>query len=114
MPSNESVAKDQKESASRNYTEIVQSPSFQELLRKKRKFIVPLSIFFMVFYFSLPVLTSYSTLLNSYAFGAISWAWVLAFAQFIMTWTLCVLYSKKAATFDILVEKIINEVKGRG
>lgn len=114
MPSNESVAKDQKESASTNYTEIVQSQSFQELLRKKRKFIVPLSIFFMVFYFSLPVLTSYSTVLNSNAFGAISWAWVLAFAQFIMTWTLCVLYSKKAATFDILVEKIVKEAKGRG
>ena len=68
----------------------------------------------MVFYFSLPVLTSYSTVLNSNAFGAISWAWVLAFAQFIMTWTLCVLYSKKAATFDILVEKIVKEAKGRG
>lgn len=114
LPSNESVAKDQKVSASTDYTEIVQSQSFQELLRKKRKFIVPLSIFFMVFYFSLPVLTSYSTVLNSNAFGAISWAWILAFAQFIMTWTLCVLYSKKAATFDILVEKIKKEAKGRG
>ncbi|MGE7119299.1 DUF485 domain-containing protein [Peribacillus sp. NPDC046944] len=108
------MAEDQKVSASKNYTEIVQSPSFQDLLRKKRKFIVPLSIFFMVFYFSLPILTSYSTVLNSNAFGAISWAWMLAFAQFIMTWTLCVLYSKKAATFDKLVEHIIKEAKGRG
>lgn len=114
LPSNDSVAKNQKVSASTDYSKIVQTQTFQELLRKKRKFIVPLSIFFMVFYFTLPILTSYSTVLNSNALGGISWAWVFAFAQFIMTWTLCVLYSKKAATFDILVEKIVKEAKGKG
>ncbi|MDP1418596.1 DUF485 domain-containing protein [Peribacillus simplex] len=112
MASNDSIAKETKVSASTDYTKIVQSQSFQELLRKKRNFIVPLSIFFMVFYFTLPILTSYSKVLNSYAFGAISWAWVFAFAQFVMTWTLCILYSKKAAKFDQLVEKIVKEAKG--
>ncbi|WP_363929682.1 DUF485 domain-containing protein [Peribacillus frigoritolerans] len=112
MASNDSIAKETEVSASADYTKIVQSQSFQELLRKKRNFIVPLSIFFMVFYFTLPILTSYSKILNSIAFGAISWAWIFAFAQFIMTWTLCILYSRKAATFDQLVEKIVKEVKG--
>ncbi|SNT37094.1 Uncharacterized membrane protein, DUF485 family [Bacillus sp. OK838] len=112
LASNDSIAKETEVSASTDYTKIVQSQSFQELLRKKRNFIVPLSIFFMVFYFTLPILTSYSKVLNSYAFGAISWAWVFAFAQFIMTWTLCILYSKKAAAFDQLVEKIVKEAKG--
>ncbi|CAH0240657.1 hypothetical protein SRABI96_02918 [Peribacillus sp. Bi96] len=112
MASNDSIAKKTEVSASTDYTKIVQSHSFQELLRKKRNFIVPLSIFFMAFYFTLPILTSYSKVLNTYAFGAISWAWVLAFAQFIMTWTLCILYSRKAATFDQLVEEIVKEAKG--
>ncbi|CAK6479781.1 DUF485 domain-containing protein [Peribacillus simplex] len=112
LASNDSIAKETEVSASTDYTKIVQSQSFQELLRKKRNFIVPLSIFFMVFYFTLPILTSYSKVLNSYAFGAISWAWIFAFAQFIMTWTLCILYSRKAATFDKLVEKIVKEAKG--
>lgn len=112
LASNDSIAKETEVSASADYTKIVQSQSFQELLRKKRNFIVPLSIFFMVFYFTLPILTSYSKVLNSIAFGAISWAWIFAFAQFIMTWTLCILYSRKAATFDQLVEKIVKEAKG--
>jgi len=112
LASNDSIAKETEASASADYTKIVQSQSFQELLRKKRNFIVPLSIFFMVFYFTLPILTSYSKVLNSIAFGTISWAWIFAFAQFIMTWTLCILYSRKAATFDQLVEKIVKEAKG--
>ncbi|WP_285768039.1 DUF485 domain-containing protein [Peribacillus sp. SI8-4] len=112
MATNDSIAKQAEVSASADYSKIVQTHSFQELLRKKRNFIVPLSIFFMVFYFTLPILTSYSKVLNSNAFGGISWAWVFAFAQFIMTWTLCILYSKKAAHFDQLVEKIVKEAKG--
>ncbi|SDX17896.1 Uncharacterized membrane protein, DUF485 family [Marininema mesophilum] len=89
-----------------DYKKIVRSPLFQELLQKKRKFIIPTTIFFFVFYFSLPVLTSYTTVLNKSAIGPISWAWVFAFAQFAMTWGLCLLYSSKAKTFDTIVEQI--------
>ncbi|MCZ0755447.1 DUF485 domain-containing protein [Anoxybacillus sp. J5B_2022] len=95
-----------------DYSQVVQSASFQQLMREKRGFILPFSVFFLAFYFTLPILTSYSTVLNTPAFGSISWAWVFAFAQFIMTWTLCMLYSKRAARFDKMVEKIRQEVKG--
>ncbi|QRG69681.1 DUF485 domain-containing protein [Brevibacillus choshinensis] len=103
---------DQSKSASR-YAAIIKSESFQELLRRKKSFILPSSIFFFVFYFSLPILTSYFTVLNTKAFGAISWAWVFAFAQFIMTWGLCILYTRRAKEFDVLVEKIKQETGGR-
>lgn len=89
-----------------DYSKIVQSSSFQKLLREKRNFIVPWSIFFLVFYFTLPVLTAYSSVLKETAFAAISWAWVFAFAQFIMTWALCIIYTKRAAKFDESVEEI--------
>ncbi|MXQ53480.1 DUF485 domain-containing protein [Shimazuella alba] len=89
-----------------DYKKIAQSPLFRELIQKKKSFIIPTTIFFFVFYFALPVLTSYSTVLNHSAFGPISWAWVFAFAQFIMTWGLCLLYSSKAKTFDNIVEQI--------
>jgi uncharacterized membrane protein (DUF485 family) len=75
-------------------------------MNKKKSFIIPTTIFFFIFYFALPVLTSYTTVLNQPAIGAISWAWIFAFAQFIMTWGLCILYSSKAKTFDNLVEQI--------
>ena len=51
-----------------NYTEVVQSEEFQLLLNTKKKFIIPMSIFFLVF-IALPILTSYSKVLNTPAFG---------------------------------------------
>ena len=97
-----------------NYTEIVQSSEFQKLLKEKNGFILPLSLFFFIFYFSLPLMTSYSDMLNAPAFGAVTWAWVFAFAQFVMTWTLCILYSKKAQKFDEKVKSILTNIgKGR-
>ncbi|MEH7009412.1 DUF485 domain-containing protein [Neobacillus niacini] len=92
-----------------DYSAIVQSSSFQILISEKKKFIIPITIFFFCFYFALPILTSYSTVLNNKFIGSITWAWVFAFLQFIMTWGLCMLYSKKAAKFDDLAEKVVNE-----
>lgn len=96
-----------------DYSKIVQSSSFQQLLREKRQFLLPASLFFLAFYFTLPVLTAYSTVLNNPAIGPISWAWVFAFAQFIMTWTLCIIYTKRAAGFDRLVDEIKQNVMRR-
>lgn len=98
-----------------NYTEVVQSEEFQSLLERKRKFIVPMSIFFLSFFIALPIMTSYSTVLNTSAFGDITWAWIFAFAQFVMTWALCMLYNKKAESFDKAAEKILQNMQnGRG
>lgn len=98
-----------------NYTEVVQSAEFQALLEKKRKFIVPMSIFFLSFFIALPILTSYSKVLNTSAFGDVTWAWIFAFAQFIMTWALCMMYSKKAESFDRASQQILQDIqKGRG
>ncbi|EEL51311.1 MULTISPECIES: DUF485 domain-containing protein [Bacillus cereus group] len=98
-----------------NYTEVVQSAEFQSLLEQKRKFIVPMSIFFLSFFITLPLLTSYSKVLNTPVFGDVTWAWVFAFAQFVMTWALCMIYSKKAESFDKASQKILQDMqKGRG
>ncbi|WP_342045535.1 DUF485 domain-containing protein [Bacillus sp. OTU530] len=98
-----------------DYTQIVQSSEFKQLLQAKKKFIIPMTIFFFTFYFILPILTSYSNVLNTPAIGEITWAWVFGFAQFVMTWALCILYSKKAQSFDKLSTDILQKLnKGRG
>jgi uncharacterized membrane protein (DUF485 family) len=106
------VAKKKNVKTESDYSSIVQSSSFQTLISEKKKFIIPVTIFFFCFYFALPILTSYSTILNHKFVGSISWAWVFAFLQFIMTWGLCMLYSKKAAKFDELAEKVVQEGGG--
>ena len=95
------------------YSEIAQSPRFQALLARKKQFLIPLSAFFFVFYFALPVMTSYfPSVVNVKAIGAITWAWLFAFAQFVMIWTLCALYVKKAASFDADAEAVVAAETG--
>lgn len=104
-----SLKKMEPRNASLDYTKMVQSKAFKQLLQKKRNFLLPLSLFFLAFYFTLPILTAYTTVLNQPAFASMTWAWIFAFAQFVMTWTLCILYARRASQFDQLVETIIEE-----
>lgn len=92
-----------------DYEKIEGSQQFKEFMQNKKRFIVPLTIFFLVFYFLLPISTSYGTFLNTPVFGDITWAWVFAVAQFVMTWVICSIYVKKASSFDDEAEAIIKE-----
>lgn len=105
------TAKNSSKAPDIRYSEIVKSSKFQQLLKSKKSFILPYSIFFFAFYFTLPIMTSYFKVLNTPAIGAITWAWVFAFAQFIMTWGLCILYTKRSVKFDEMVEEIKQEMK---
>jgi uncharacterized membrane protein (DUF485 family) len=94
-----------------DWSKIAHSAPFRALLADKTRFIVPVTLFFLTFYFVLPLLTSYSKILNTPAVGAITWAWLFAFAQFIMTWALCALYTWRAAQFDAQVAQLLNDEK---
>ncbi|GEK30398.1 membrane protein [Kurthia zopfii] len=111
LENNDSPKTDNSEITEQEYVNISQSPEFKALVKKKNKFIVPVSIFFLLFYFTLPVLTSFTKVLHQKAFGDITWVWVFAIAQFIMVWTLVTIYVKKANTFDKDAGKIIEKVK---
>jgi uncharacterized membrane protein (DUF485 family) len=91
-----------------NWSRIAKSKAFRSLLADKARFIVPTTLFFLAFYFTLPIMTSYSQVLNQRALGAVTWAWVFAFAQFIMTWMLCALYTHRAAQFDEQAARIVR------
>jgi uncharacterized membrane protein (DUF485 family) len=104
------LPKKQKNYEEPRYNEVVHSSYFKQLMEEKKRFIIPMTLFFLLFYFSLPVLTAYSDVLNNRAIGDISWAWIFAFAQFIMTWALCMIYTKKAKRFDELAEKVVSEM----
>jgi uncharacterized membrane protein (DUF485 family) len=88
---------------------IERTSAFKELVRSKKAFIIPATIFFLVFYFGLPVLAGFTTLLNGNAIGSITWAYVYAFAQFAMTWILMHLYVSRANRWDELVDRARHE-----
>jgi len=86
--------------------------AFQELTRRRKAFIIPATIFFLVFYFGLPFLTAFTNVLSARAVGSITWAYVYAFAQFIMTWGLMHLYVSRANKWDRLVDQAREEAAG--
>lgn len=104
----------QQDKQSIDFERIANSQGFHQLMKAKKRFLIPITIFFLAFYFMLPILTSYTTILNKPAIGSITWTWVYAFAQFIMTWALCILYVKKAGRFDHMAEQLIEKEKKEG
>jgi uncharacterized membrane protein (DUF485 family) len=103
-----------KSQQSYDFEEVSNSQEFRGLMRAKKGFLVPLTIMFLSLYFLLPILTSYTTILNKPAIGSISWTWVYSIGLFIMTWILCMVYVKKAGQYDQTAQEIIQKYGKQG
>ena len=90
------------------------TPAFQELARKRKAFIVPATIFFLVFFFGLPFLAAFTTILNARAVGPLTGAYVYGFAQFAMVWILMHVYVNRANKWDDLVDRAREEAAQGG
>ena len=88
--------------------------AFQELARKRKAFIIPATIFFLVFFFGLPLLAAFTTILNARAVGPLTWAYVYGFAQFAMVWILMHVYVSRANKWDDLVDRARDEAAQGG
>lgn len=96
------------------YVTISESTEFKALVKRKNNFILPVTIFFMLFYFALPLLTSFTKILHQKAYADITWVWIFALAQFVMVWTLVTIYARKASSYDKEAEVIIEKAKDGG
>ncbi len=68
------------------------SPAFRELLAAKRRFIVPATLFFVVYYFALPLAVGFLPgLMSTRVAGNLNLAYLFALSQFVMAWTLAAL-----------------------
>jgi uncharacterized membrane protein (DUF485 family) len=99
-------------SPSRDWERIANTPEFKEMMSRKKRFIIPATIFFAVYYFALPILTGYFDFLNTRVTGALNWAYLFALSQFFMAWIIAILYVRNANKTDRLVEKIVAKEKG--
>ena len=91
------------------WVRVERTSSFKDLVRKKKAFIIPATIFFMLFYFGLPFLTAFTTILDAPVIGSINLAYLYAFAQFPMTWILMHIYVNRANKWDGLVDRARHE-----
>ncbi len=98
----------------REWTRIPRTTAFKDLVRAKRAFIIPAIVFFIVFYFALPVLIGFTSVLDAKVIGAINLAYLYAYAQFAMILVLAHLYLAKAKRWDELVEQTRREAAEKG
>jgi uncharacterized membrane protein (DUF485 family) len=84
---------------------------FKKLLVSKAGFIVPMTIFFLVYYFALPVLIGWFPDLMKTKVGSVNIAYLFALSQFFMAWIVAGLYVTKAAGWDRSAAALVTKFK---
>jgi len=83
------------------------SPEFQELIKRKRRFVIPATAFFMAWYFGFIILAGYAPdFMGEQIVDGLTVGYVFALSQFVMVWVLAKWYLNKAdKEFDPLAAK---------
>lgn len=93
-----------------DWERLAASERFRALLKAKRRFIVPATIFFIVYYFALPVLIGYAPeFMGKTVFGPVNLAYLFALSQFFVAWIIAALYVRAAARFDKMAAGVIDQ-----
>jgi uncharacterized membrane protein (DUF485 family) len=98
------------------WDKIADSKEFQDLMATKKTFIVPAFIFFVVYYFALPVLVGYAPqFMSTKVIGQVNLAYLFALSQFFVAWIIAGLYVRAANNFDRLAKDILERAEnGKG
>jgi len=80
---------------------VAANPEFKALMRAKKRFILPATIFFVAYYFALPILVGYAPdFMATPVLGPVNIAYLFALSQFFVAWLIAFLYVRAAARFD--------------
>jgi uncharacterized membrane protein (DUF485 family) len=89
---------------------IERSPEFQELVHRRRRFVIPCTIFFLSWYLGFILLTAYAAdFMGERVYEGLTVGYCLALTQFLMVLVLGLWYLRKADNeFDPLAERAIE------
>ena len=91
---------------------ISESEEFKDLMAAKARFIVPATLFFVVYYFALPYLVGYHTaFMQRKVWGEMNLAYLFALSQFVMAWALAAIYVSVAAGWDRKARELLAQFK---
>jgi uncharacterized membrane protein (DUF485 family) len=87
---------------------IERSPEFQELVRRRRRFVVPATIFFLGWYLGFILLAGYAEdFMAESVHQGLTVGYVLALTQFVMVGVLGLMYLRRAdRVYDPLSEEV--------
>src|SRR5215208_7079372 len=88
---------------------IERSPEFQELVHRRRGFVIPCTVFFLAWYLGFILLCAYAPdFMGESVYEGLTVGYCLALTQFVMVFVLGIWYLRKAdRDFDPLAEKAI-------
>ncbi|HZR47645.1 MAG TPA: DUF485 domain-containing protein [Candidatus Manganitrophaceae bacterium] len=89
-----------------DWKKVAAMAEFKALLAAKVRFILPATLFFIVYYFALPVLVGYAPELMRTKVAWVNLAYLFALSQFFMAWILAYLYVRAAGRFDAMAKGI--------
>lgn len=100
------------EASQSTWDKIAESQEFKDLMATKKIFIVPAFVFFVVYYFALPVLVGYAPgFMSTKVIGNVNLAYLFALSQFFVAWLIAGLYVKAANDFDRLAKDIVEKAE---
>jgi uncharacterized membrane protein (DUF485 family) len=92
------------------WNEVFSSADFQALVKAKIRVIVPTIVFFITYYFALPVLVGYAPgFMERKVIGTLNLAYLFALSQFFVAWIIAALYLRWAARFDTMAASIVSK-----
>jgi len=91
------------------------SPEFQELVRRRRAFVVPATVFFLGWFLAFILLAGYAPdFMGESVYEGLTVGYVLALSQFVMVWVLSWLYLRRSdRLFDPLAARVVDMAEGR-
>jgi uncharacterized membrane protein (DUF485 family) len=93
-----------------DWERIARSPEFQELVRKRRSFVVPATIFFLSYYMAFILLCGYAPdFMGSSVYEGLTVGYCLALTQFVMVLALGIMYLRRADhDYDPLAARVVE------
>jgi uncharacterized membrane protein (DUF485 family) len=93
-----------------DWQRIERSDEFRELVKRRRSFVVPATIFFLVYYMAFILLAGYAPdFMGESIYQGLTVGYVLALTQFVMVFVLGLWYLRKSANeFDPLADKVVE------
>lgn len=91
-----------------DWDRVAADSEFRDLMAAKARFIVPATLFFIVYYFALPILVGYApALMSKPVWGPVNIAYLFALSQFFMAWIVAWLYVRAATRFDRMARNVL-------
>ncbi|HEY5705256.1 MAG TPA: DUF485 domain-containing protein [Terrimicrobiaceae bacterium] len=87
---------------------------FTHLLASKARFIIPATLFFVIYYFTLPILVGwFPRFMERKVVGEVNLAYLFALSQFFMAWIVAFLYVGAAAGWDRQAARLVAKFAKR-